>query len=72
MGPKTSGLGLRRGDVNSIALDDDRPAGLDEEAFEHVGDGIRALQRARADHAKRPATGYGARPSWAIIPSWSL
>ena len=25
-----------------------------------------------ADYAKRPATDYGARPSWAIIPSWSL
>ena len=34
------------------------PAG-DEVAFDHVGDGTLALRRARADHAKRPATVYG-------------
>ena len=46
------------------------PAG-DEMAFDHVGDGTLRLRKARADHAKRPATGYGARPSWAMNPSMS-
>ncbi len=40
----------------------------DEVEFDHIGDGTLNLRRERADDAKRPATGYGARPSWAISP----
>ncbi len=43
----------------------------DKVAFDHVGDGTIALRWAWGDHAKRPATDYGARPSWAIHPSTS-
>ncbi len=35
----------------------------EEMAFDHVGDGTLKLRTTRADHAKRPATGYGARPN---------
>ena len=43
----------------------------DEGEFDPVGDGTLKLRRARADHAKRPATYSGARPSWAKYESWS-
>ncbi len=51
--------------------DDEGLTAGDEVAFDHVGDGTLKLRRAWADHAKRPVTDYGARPSCVNIPNWS-
>ncbi len=43
----------------------------DEVELDDIDDRTLGLRRPWAVYAKPPLTGYGARPSWAMNPSWS-